>query len=342
MARNFRVNVGLRAEQTDVRVFRDPSEFLLDKNGGLSLSNLNSNAGPITDPLTGKPLPFETLGRADIEQVDVLPALSLTWDFRPQVKLRFAGSRTVARPSFKELAQVYLDDPATADRFRGNNRLTTSTIDNVDLRWEWFPSPGDVVAISAFSKFIQRPIELFTSPAGDFFANQDSAIIYGYEFEVQKGLGFLSDELRHFSLGLNATRLYSQVELNEIARDQRNSVGLGAKRRLQGQPDYLLNFNVAYDNKDRGLYAGLFLNVTGETLYQAGSLAGSAGFFADVYQQPVSSLDLTVSQKLGQDFKLTFRAENLLNQKTRRVAEGNLDYAKSSGTKYSLSLSGAW
>jgi outer membrane receptor protein involved in Fe transport len=258
------------------------------------------------------------------------------------MKLRFAASRTVARPSFKELSPVFLDDPITADRFRGNTLLQTSTIDNVDLRFEWFPSPGDVIAVSAFTKFIDRPIELFNSPTADFFANQDNAVIYGYELEIQKNLGFLAEPLRPFAIGFNTTRIYSNVELIPVARQQRIDVGLDPVRRLQGQPDYLLNFNLTYDNKDFGLFAGIFLNVTGETLAQAGSASGATGFSADLFQQPFTSLDMTITKTFAERYKLTFRAENLLNDEVRRVSEGNLDFARSSGTKYSIAIGATW
>jgi outer membrane receptor protein involved in Fe transport len=340
MGKNFKVNVGLRAELTDIRVFTDPEGFFDPQTG--ALLGPPAVPGPTTDPFTGAPIPRDELGIANIEQVDVLPALGVTWDFQSNMKLRFAGSRTIARPSFKELAQIYITDPISTSQFRGNSALETSTIDNVDLRWEWYPSPGDVVAISAFTKFIQRPIELFTSPSFDFFANQDSAIIYGYEFEIQKNLGFLAEELRHFSIGFNGTKLYSQVELVEEAKAQRIAADLDPDRRLQGQPDYLLNFNLTYDNKDTGIFAGIFLNVTGETLYQAGSQDADKGFAADLFQQPITSLDFTLSKKLSETFKFTLRVENLVNSKVERIAEGNVDYSKSSGTKYSVSVSGAW
>lgn len=336
LARTFRVTVGLRAEVTDIRVFRDVSE-IVDAAGIPDTLQV-----PVTDPFTGRLLPREQFGRADIEEVNVLPAVNATWDVAKDMKLRFAGSRTVARPSFKELAPVFLEDPVSADRFRGNSQLQTSGIDNVDLRAEWFPGPGDVFAVSGFTKFVQRPIELFTSPTADFFANQDNAIIYGYEFEAQKNLGFLAEQLRPFAIGLNGARFYSQVELINVARQQRLDAGLNPSRRLQGQPDYLLNFNLTYDEKESGLFAGIFFNVTGETLFQAGSSSADAGFSADLFQQPFASLDFTLSKKFGETFTCTFRAENLLNEEARRFAEGNLDYAKSSGAKYSLSIGAAW
>ncbi len=336
LAPNFRVSVGLRAEATDIRVFRDPAAFRTI--GG----QLDASEGPVTDPFNAAELlPPDKIGRADIEEVNVLPAINVTWDVATGMKMRFAASRTVARPSFKELSPVFLDDPVSADRFRGNSLLQTSNIDNIDLRYEWFPAPGDVIAVSGFTKFIQRPIELFTSPTADFFANQESAIIYGYEFEVQKNLGFLAEPLRPFAIGLNGARFYSRVKLIEVARQDRIAFGLDPVRRLQGQPDYLLNVNVTYDNKETGLFAGVFFNVTGETLAQAGSSSGSEGFSADLFQQPFTSLDFTLSKKFGY-LTCTFRGENLLNQDLRRTAEGNLDYSKSAGTKYSLSLGGTW
>jgi outer membrane receptor protein involved in Fe transport len=336
VSRNLRVTVGLRAEVTDIRVARDRAAFFGPTG------NLVGSEGPITNPLTGERLPLETLGRADIEEVNVLPAVNTVWDVAKDMKLRFAASRTVARPSFKELAPVFLDDPISAARFSGNVLVKTSSIDNVDLRYEWFPGAGDVIAVSGFTKFIQRPIELFTSPSFDFFANQESAVIYGYEFEAQKNLGFLSAELRHVSLGLNGARFYSEVELLRNSRQARLDSGLDPVRRLQGQPDYLLNFNLTFDHKESGLFAGIFFNVTGETLAQAGSAEGGVGFSADTFQQPFTSLDFTLSKKFGDQYTVTFRAENLLNQELLRTAEGNRDFAKSSGTKYSLSIGGAW
>jgi len=338
LGQKFRVNVGLRGEITDMSALTDRKGFFRP-NG--EPEGDPPAPGPIADVFGGT-IPADQRGIANIEQVDVLPALSATWDFATNMKLRFAGSRTVARPSIKEIAQVNIFDPLTTAAFRGNRLLEISTIDNVDLRWEWFPSPGDVLAISAFTKFIQKPIERFTNPRADFFANQDSAVIYGFEFEVQKGLGFLAEELRHLSIGFNGTKLYSAVELAPQARAERAEAGLEPRRRLQGQPDYLLNFNLSYDNKDLGLFAGVFLNVTGETLYQAGAQDGVNGFAADLYQQPVTSLDFTLSKKLNEQFKFTLRVENLLNQEVERVAAGNVDFARSPGTRYSMSMSGAW
>jgi hypothetical protein len=338
LTRNFRVSMGLRVESTDIRSQRDSTGITFSQNGVPD----GGQGVPTTDPVNGGFLPRDKFFNSTIAETNVLPSLALSWAFAENMKLKFAASRTVARPSFKEVAPVISQDPVTLNFFRGNQLLETSTIDNVDLRWEWLPAPSDIVAVSFFTKFIDRPIELFTSPSGDFFANQESAVLYGYEFEIQKGLGFLADDLRDFSIGLNATRLYSQVDVADAAARQRIGSGLNEVRRLQGQPDYLLNFNVSYDGKDSGLFMGLFLNVTGETLYQAGSQDAEIGFTADIFQQPITSLDFAMSKKFANHYKLTFRAENLINAEVERVAEGRTVYAKSSGTKFSLSFSGSW
>ena len=138
------------------------------------------------------------------------------------------------------------------------------------------------------------------------------------------------------------SRFYSQVQLIDVAREQREFAGLDSSRRLQGQPDYLLNFNINYDNKESGLSAGLFLNVNGEVLYKAGSASGASGFSADVFQRPLTSLDAVLSKKFGDRWKVTLRAENLLNSSTERYSEGGLVYSRQAGTKYSLGVSCSW
>jgi len=286
--------------------------------------------------------PGEPGAPVSINRVDVLPAISVTWDFAPDMRARFAASRTLARPSFKELAPIILREPGTGRFFTGNSDLEVSNISNLDLGWEWFPGGGgDVVAVYGFTKSIENPIE-FARGAADFFENQPAAQVYGVEFEVQKGLGFLDAALEPFDVGINYALIRSQAFLDEESRRFRASAGLTPDRALQGAPEYIFNSNFTYDNKDWGLFAGLFLNVTGDLLQQAGGLPGS-GAAPDVLQRPVTSLNFTLSKELTERLKLTFRAENLTNAEIRReFSTGEVRRVTKSGIKYSLGLSGDW
>lgn len=325
-------NLGARVEQYDLLVFRDLTGLDDAELAGILSINL----------ATGQPRPLAEASRALINESKVLPSFTIGYEFVKDMKLRFAASRTTARPSFKEIAPVFTRDPGSSRRFVGNTELETSDIDNIDLRYEWFPVPGAVIAASGFTKYIDRPIELNTAGSFDFFVNEVEAVLYGYEFEVQRSLDLFDPALKDFNLALNFTKLYSSVTLTERTQAGRNFAGLPLDRRLQGQPDTLLNFNLTYESKELGLFAGLFLNFTGEILYAAGGL-GSDAATSDVSQRPFSTLDFTLSKKLTDNLKVTLRASNLLNEPRSRVYSSGAIFSKErAGVDYSVSVSGEW
>lgn len=326
---------GARAEFFDLDLFRD-----LDVDNLTSRPDADATAAISIDLNTGEPIPADELGTARVSEVNVLPAASATWDFTDNMKLRTAFSRTVARPSFKELAPVFTRDPGSGDRFVGVPSLRTSNITNADVRWEWFLGEGDIIAASAFTKLIEDPIELNSRGGLLYFRNEDEGNLYGFELEAQKNLGFLDEAFEDISLQANYTALISSVEVR--VPSERRAAGLSTNRRLQGQPDYIFNFNMTYDNKDTGWFSGLFLNVTGELLYAVGGLDDTS-FVQDVFQKPITSLDFVISKKFAERWKLSFRAENLTNhRRERKYTSGALYEAYQSGTTYSLSLSGEW
>jgi outer membrane receptor protein involved in Fe transport len=62
-----------------------------------------------------------------------------------------------------------------------------------DLRYEWFPAPGEIISASAFYKYFEKPIEQ-TNQGNDVlsYTNADNANVYGVEVEFRKSLtGFI-------------------------------------------------------------------------------------------------------------------------------------------------------
>jgi outer membrane receptor protein involved in Fe transport len=272
------------------------------------------------------------LTRARIVRTDVLPAAAFTWSMSDHTKLRLAASKTVARPSFKEIAPVPFLDIFDNVIFIGNRRLQMSSITNYDVRYE-YGNGKQTAAASLFTKMIDNPIEL-ENGAVRRFANVDNGQVYGMELEYQGSLGFVADELEDISVGFNYSKIFSRAE-------RTRPIFGDASRRLQGQPDYILNFNIGYDNKDWGLYTGIFLNVTGQML----ALAGVNEEYPDIYQMPVSTLDWSISKKLGKSAKLTFRAANLLDAEFERrygVGDQKVFSSFQRGRNYSFSVGIDW
>jgi hypothetical protein len=104
---------------------------------------------------------------------------------------------------------------------------------------------------------------------------------------------------------------------------------------MQGQPNYIINAGLSYDDQERGFYAGLFYNVTGPLLYAAGL------DLPDLYEQPAPSLDFNLTQSFAQQWSITFRGKNLLNPIFRQtMSYAGQEYTYLSYTKgFDLSTS---
>jgi TonB-dependent receptor len=289
-------------------------------------------------------------GVSKIQQLDLLPAVSATFELTQGVNIRMAWSQTLARPSFKEMGPVITKDFTDDSYFLGNPDLQLSKANNYDFRVEWFPRAGEVLSLSLFYKDLQAPLEQtsFYDPVTELnffkYQNASSGTIRGLEFEARKRLDQLSSALRQFSLFFNYTYIASSVPITGQTAEFIDQ----STRPLQGQPEYVINAGLNYDNDEYRFYAGLFYNVTGPLLYAAGAPVVEDGrvitFFPDIYQQPAPSLDLNITQGLTDNWKLTFRGKNLLNPWFNQTQTLNgTEYIFSSYTRgWDVSLNAAY
>jgi len=253
--------------------------------------------------------PFDPKVRAktDLSTVDLLPSLSVVLKTSAKSNLRFAASRTLARPQLRELAPFLYTDYFGAREVFGNPNLDRTSIVNFDMRFEFFPTLAEVAAVSVFYKDFTKPIEkviLYSSGAGtESFQNAAGARNAGMELELRKNLGFASQLLSDFGLLANLSLVYSRVELNaEDAAAQTNS-----QRPLAGQSPYAVNAGFDYTNDKIGTRLRLLYNVFGPRI----ATVGARGL-PDVYEQPRHLLDLTIAQRIGKYVDLKFAAENIL------------------------------
>jgi len=323
----FEVVAGARVEHTDMSILL----------GDQSLSDFLT-----LDPETGLPIPDEQLRNPRITRTDLLPAIAAKWAVADDVNLRTSISRTVARPTFKELAPVFARDPETGDFFVGNVLLEMSSIMNYDTRAEWNITPSDQVVVSLFGKRIRNPIESVNLGVFDTVRNDESASVYGFEIEFFKKLGETFPGFEDVTFGLNFGQVISRVDLRRSNEELRRAAGLPIERPLQGQPDYTFNANVSYDDKDTGINAAILLNVTGSLLYQVGGSTGKT-LIPDVYQRTFTSLDMNLSKEIYDGWKVSLRVSNLLNSKRERYYPSNLPASVvEKGTVYSIGISKDW
>lgn len=331
------VNVGARLEVTDMSIKTGTAFGDLD-------SASNSASLLLFDPLTGDPLPPDKLANPSINRVDFLPALSARWQIAEDMALRSAITHTVARPTFKELAPALARDPESGDLFVGYVLLEASNVYNWDTRWEWDMGRGDLLALSFFAKYIDKPIEYVYTGLINTVRNDRSAALYGFEIELNKRLGEINPFLEGFNFSMNYGYVFSQVQLNDINLVNRESVGLSTTRPLQGQPEYTFNANLSHDNEDMGLSVGVLLNITGPLLYSVGGRADAAGISApDVYQRAYTSVDAYVTKRLLPNWELSFRISNLLDEPRQRYFSTGEPFSDlKNGAVYSLGLNAKW
>jgi TonB-dependent receptor len=265
-----------------------------------------------TEMATLPPTETSSIRSAEIDQTDLLPALSLVYQIKPGMNLRAAYGATLARPLYRELADIRVEDPFNDEFFTGNPDLTITEVDNYDLRWEWFPGGVDVLAAGVFYKDFKNPIEILNIPSIGSIQpqNLDSANVYGIEFEARVGLGRFGENLRNFSLGGNLALSRSEASIPELELESIRLTYPDAAdtRELFGQSPYVFNFDATYNSLNSGTTVTAAFNIAGRRLNLV-----SSGALPDVYEQPAPQLDVILSQRLSRRWRVKVSAKNLLD-----------------------------
>ena len=252
------------------------------------------------------------------------------------MNLRFGLARTIARPEFRELTPFAYFDFVGGQMVYGNPQLDSTLILNGDVRWEWFPSAGEVLAVSAFYKQLGRPIEQILVPTSELarsYQNAENAWVVGAELEARTSLGFLHDALDTVELLANFTYVWSTVSLDT---DQL-SVQTSNDRPLQGQSPYVVNVGVEWQDDDLGTRLRLMYNVLGARIDQVGALG-----LPDIYEEPRHLLDFVAEQDLGLGLSLKLSAQNLLHQPVQLTQGGRTVSSYQPGVRLGLGLSWAY
>lgn len=267
---------------------------------------------------------------------DLLPSVTLKYNLTPNSNLIFAGSKTISRPLFTEAAPFRYNESAGTAQRQGNQYLRNGSNYNLDLRYDIFPNPGEIISFSIFGKRLVDPIELVRLNGSEpmfSFVNSDRAVIAGIEVEVNKNLGRLfgteNKTMQNLSVGLNGSYLYSQVEFDE---DKLQDKGVpfyptNFKRPLFGASPYLINADISYQanwSEKKVSTFSLTYNVFGKRLFIAG--AQGAG---DIYEMPVNTLNFNINNKLSKNVEFKLGVNNIFNPSivfNQEFETNNLEY----------------
>ena len=265
-----------------------------------------------------------------LDNLDILPSVNLTFSPNDSTNWRVAYTRTLARPTFRELAPFASFDFETRYVKIGNPGLERTLVDNIDVRYEIYPRLGEIISFSGFYKRFTNPIELVINPMAAnvelSWQNQSEATVYGAEMEIRKGLDVFSEKLEGVAVGVNFTYVYSETQVNEAELEQIRAQDPNHPdtRVMFGQSPYIANAILQYKspNDTTGWSANLTYNVSGPKM----ALVVGGGT-PNVFDMPRHDINVTLSKKISENTQIRFRARNLLNAENRMIYQfKDVDY----------------
>lgn len=273
---------------------------------------------------------------ADLASKDWLPGGSVTVYLTERQQVIASYGETIVRPDLRELSPAEFTDPVLDRAIRGNPNLIQSDLRHYDLRYDFSPTPTELVSLGVFYKQIKNPIETTIIPSEAFllsFANAEAAENYGVEFELRKNLGFVGRWVwgqaiwDRLTLAGNVSWIESNIQISE------QGALTSTDRALQGQSPYVFNAQIAYVNEDSGVETALLYNVAGRNISEVGVLGQP-----DQYAQPFHQLDFTWSWSFNKRAKLKFKAQNLLDSSFEVTQGGEVTQQYKKGQKFSIGL----
>lgn len=275
-------------------------------------------------------LTASTLLTAKNSYKDWLPSGNLAFDITPDLILRAAAAKVMARPGFTALSPggtvntTFGAQSATI----GNPFLNPYRAKNYDLSLEWYPQKGAFYGVALFYKDVGTMIQnLFSlEPYGDtglplslLPAGQDATTLYnvtrtrntsggyikGLEVNIQQPFTFLPGALKNFGVAANYTFVKSSVLYYLNAARPLETV----KDDFPNVSPHAVNLTFFYeDQRFSGRVSGAYRSAYLVALPFKASLPD--GF----YSYATLNVDASASYKFSKNLKITADALNLTNQ----------------------------
>lgn len=260
----------------------------------------------------------------DTRTFNLFPSLNTSYKLTDKSLVRVAYAQTINRPEFREVSPVIYYDFTEKYSLRGNPNLKDCSIQNLDLRFEHYPTPNESFSIAAFYKHFSNPIEMVSVGTGSSFSfeNAMGATNYGLELEIKKSLETFIG-LKNFSLTVNGSYIYSEVKFANVLTER--------NRPLQGQSPFVINTSLFYQNEKLGLSSSLMYNVMGKRILVAAKLNQGGVETPDIYEMPRHVLDFTLNKKIGSKLELKLGIKDLLAQNF--VTQQTYEYVKNGVSK---------
>lgn len=278
-------------------------------------------------------------GEQEIDKSYFLPSLNLRYNINDKHALRLAASKTYTLPQAKEISPFrYV---SVSFNSQGNPNLKPSDNYNIDLKWDWYISPSEILSITGFYKYIKNPISrIEIASAGGFLSYEnisDHATAAGVEMEMKKHIFSRSLEnngMSRLTLGVNGAYTYTCAKV-PLATDPSGS-------QLEGAAPWIVNADLTYLFRKGGnsFTGALVFNYFSDRIYTIGTEG-----YQDIMENGIPTLDFVASAQIGKHFTINLKARNLLDAAHQLTRKGNATNSEvvlskyKKGTDFSIGLS---
>jgi len=251
---------------------------------------------------------------SSIEEVNWMPSVNFIYKLQDDrdapMNLRLSYFHSIARPSIREISNLSLLDFELRGRVTGNQDLVITSVNNFDLRWEWYRPSGNLFSVTVFYKDFQDHIELIKVPGGDNFSWQNVPESYATGIELEAKVGLMENlEFRG-----NVSLIQSETTV---------TIPVPETRPMFGQAPYIVNAMLTYEFPKIGFTTSASYNVQGAKL---AVVAGAGEAAPNIFEIPRNVIDLNFTKTLGDHFIAGLKVRDLLNNPIRRAYDYDQGY----------------
>jgi iron complex outermembrane recepter protein len=327
---NVRGNIGLRVVST--------------KQSGVSTDVIyyendycqNTNGNPFVPPPVGPDGNCLVLPQAQREvkvfspndesksYTDFLPSFNISWEVTPNLLLRGAASKVIARPGYGDLAGArsltFNSDAFVYDRAQfgalpgwfgggGNFNLKPFKAWQYDVGVEWYFHRGSVLGGTLFRKdvsdfIVPLVLDIQSEVAGQNVTVQQYSTQANGSNAVSQGIELYAQHTLPFGLGAQVNFTYNDTSVAEITLDGKK-VGDSP---LVGSSKTQINGSIFYENSKLLLRA---------SYNRRGTRVGGIQSGLNVYSDPYEQVDLNASYNFFENLQLTASVINLTKSEER-------------------------
>lgn len=247
----------------------------------------------------------------DKQWFSLLPSASIIYMVDEKNQIRASYAKTIARPEFREMANMAYYDYELNAIFTGNSTLKPTDIHNLDLKFENFIKNGEIFSTTIFYKRFTNTIENSVYASNTAYEvtprNFSKGYNLGIEVEYRKRLEdlFHSYWISNSTFYLNASYTHSSIHLPE------NYYIMGkiqTHRPLSGQSPFVMNTGLYFQDPNNRYSINILYNFIGRNLYMIGN-----DRLSNVYLNERHLLDLNCSFEINKNLSVRLSVKDILN-----------------------------